>query len=157
MEPVANNVVSVDLRQVEGISFAAKAGSGHWVAMDGPAEHGGSDAATKPLELFLMGMAGCSGMDVVSILAKMRVDLTDFRMEVRAPRAEEHPKVFTKVEIVYHLFGDVSEAQAEKAVSLSQDKFCSASAMLKPGVPIEHRIVIHRDEAALLEGGTIKE
>ncbi len=154
---MADNIVSVDLRQIEGISFAAKAGTGHWVAMDGPAEHGGSNGASKPLELFLMGLAGCSGMDVVSILSRMRVDLQDFRMEVKAPRTEEHPKVFTRVEIIYHLYGDVTEAQAEKAVNLSQDKFCSASAMLKPGVPIEHQIVIHRKEEALLEGGTTKE
>jgi len=150
---VADNIVSVDLRQIEGISFAAKAGSGHWVTMDGPAEHGGNDSASTPLELFLMGMAGCSGMDVVSILSRMRVDLKDFRMEVKAPRVEEHPKVFSHVEIVYHLYGEVTEDQAEKAVTLSQDKYCSASAMLKPGVSIEHQIVIHRKEEALLEGG----
>ncbi len=149
---MADNIVSVDLRQIEGVSFAAKADTGHWVAMDGPAEHGGSESASTPLELFLMGLAGCSGLDVVSILSRMRVELKDFRMEVKAPRTDEHPKVFTRIEIVYHLYGEVTEAQAEKAVKLSQDKYCSASAMLKPGVPIEHQIVIHRKEEALLEG-----
>ena len=154
---MAEKTVRVDLRQIEGVSMAARAGSGHWVPMDGPSELGGSDAAARPLELFLMGLAGCSGMDVISILTKMRARLKDFRMELSAPRAEGQPQVFRKIEIVYHLYGDVSEKQAERAVSLSQDKFCSASAMLKPAVPIEHRIVIHREEAALAEGGKVKE
>jgi putative redox protein len=125
--------------------------------MDGPEEIGGADAATRPLELFLMGLAGCSGMDVISILTKMRVPLSDFRMEVSAPRVEEYPQVFKKIEIVYHIHGDVSDKQAERAVNLSHEKFCSASAMLKPAVPIEHQIIIHRDEEALAEGGTVKE
>jgi len=137
--------------------MAARAGSGHWVAMDGPKEMGGADAATRPLELFLMGLAGCSGMDVISMLAKMRAPLRDLRMELSAPREDDYPQVFKKIEIVYHFYGDLSEKQAERAVSLSHEKFCSASAMLKPTVPIEHQIVIHREEEALAEGGTVKE
>lgn len=154
---MGENIVKVDLRQIEGVSMAARAGSGHWVVMDGPKKMGGSDAATRPIELFLMGLAGCSGMDVISIPEKMRAPLADLRMEVSAPREEEYPQVFKKIEIVYHIYGDVSEKQAERAVNLSQDKFCSASAMLKPAVPIEHQIVIHRETAALAEGGTVKE
>jgi len=154
---VADNIVRVDLRQIAGVSMAAQANSGHWVVMDGPADIGGSAAATRPLELFLMGLAGCTGMDVISILTRMRAGLSDFRMEVSAPRSDDTPKVFTKIEIVYHLFGTVSQAQAERAVSLSQEKYCSASAMLRPQVPIEQRIVIHREETALQKGGTIKE
>ncbi len=154
---MADNTVSVDLRQIEGSSFAARAGSNHWVAMDAPSGFGGNGAGTSPIELFLMGFAGCSGVDVVNILMKMRIKLLDFHMEVRAPRGDEHPKVFTKIEIIYHIYGDVSEEQVEKAIALSHDKYCSASAMLKPGVPIEHQIVIHRENEPLVEGGTIKE
>jgi putative redox protein len=121
--------------------------------MDAPSDYGGNGAGTSPIELFLMGLAGCSGVDVVNILKKKRSKLLDFRMEVRAPRGDEHPKVFTKIEIVYHIYGDVSENQVEKAIALSHEKYCSASAMLKPRVPIEHQIVIHRETEALPEGG----
>lgn len=154
---MSRNLVRVDLRRIEGTSMAARAGSGHWVPMDGPADAGGADAASRPLELFLMGLAGCSGMDVISMLTRMRVRLRDFRMEVEAPRREEPPKVFEKIRIVYHIYGDATEKQAERAVTLSQDKYCSASAMLKPAVPIEHQIVIHREEKALVEGGNTEE
>jgi len=154
---MADNSVVVSLRQIEGASMAARGRSNHWVAMDGPEDLEGSDAASRPLEIFLMGLAGCSGVDVISMLRKMRADLRDFRMELEAPRADTHPKVFTRIDIVYHIYGNVTEEQAERAVTLSQEKYCSASAMLKPIVPIEHRIVIHREATALAEGGNVEE
>lgn len=140
---MSESMMTVDLRQVSGISFLARAGSGHWVAMDGPTDFGGAEAGSRPLELFLMGLAGCTGMDVVTILTKMRADLADFRIEVKAERAEEHPKVFTEIDLIYHFYGDIKESQAEKAIALSQDRYCGASAMLRPGVEIRHSFEIH--------------
>ncbi len=136
--------LSIELRQIEGLAFAARAGSNHWVAMDGPADFQGFGAGTRPMEMLLMSLAGCTGMDVVSILHKMRAPLTDFRMQTRGVRATEHPKVFTEIEIVYHFYGDVPVKQVERAIELSQDRYCSISAMLKPTVKLTHRYEIHR-------------
>ena len=150
---MATRDMQVDLRQIDGVSFAAKALSGHWVTMDGTLENGGHGAAASPLELFLMGAAGCSSYDVVTILKGMRISLADFRLEVRAKRADEEPKVFTELELHYHLYGEVDPKKAERAVALSNEKYCSATAMLKPTVEIKHRISIHPASEALGDEG----
>lgn len=125
------------VRQVEGLSLIGKASSGHWVPMDG-----GSDAASSPLELVLQGLAGCTAVDVLGMLVKMRARIDDFAVEAHAERSDEHPKVFTKVELVYRVRGDVRPQQLERAIALSHGTYCSVSAMLKPGVAIEHRYEI---------------
>ncbi|MBN2694689.1 OsmC family protein [bacterium] len=129
--------MKVELVQGRGMSLMAKADSGHWVVMDGPEEFGGSAAATKPLELMLMGLAGCTGMDVISILQKKRVKLEDFRMEVTTDRVEQHPKVFTEINIHFKIYGkNIKEKDVTRAIELSSDTYCAASAMLKKAVPI---------------------
>ena len=91
------------------------------------------------MELLLMGIAGCTGMDVVSILTKQRVNLTDFSMEVEAKEAEEYPRVFTEIKIHYYLTGpDIRSKDVERAIALSRDKYCSALAMLEKSVAITH-------------------
>jgi putative redox protein len=150
---MATRNIEVDLRQIDGVSFAAKALSGHWVIMDGSKEAGGHGAAASPIELFLMGAVGCASHDVVSILKGMRVELADYRVEASASRRDEEPKSFEKVELDFHLFGDVDEKKAERAVALSLDKYCSAMAMLRPGVEIVPRISIHPASEALGDGG----
>ena len=87
------------VKQVQGTSMAAKADSNHWIFMDGPEEFGGSNAGSRPLELFLMGLGGCTSMDVISILKKKRIKIDDFECHLEADRADEHPKVFTKHQI----------------------------------------------------------
>jgi len=126
------------IHQIKGISLAGKSDSGHWVVMDGPTELGGADSGARPLELFLLGVGGCTAMDVISILTKKRVSLDDLVVEIEAERAEEHPKVFTRVLIKFVITGnDVPEEAVQRAIELSQDKYCSAAAMLKASVPIE--------------------
>jgi putative redox protein len=126
------------IKSVEGLTLAAKAGSGHWLVMDTDAEVGGMDGASKPLELVLMGLGGCTGMDVLSILKKMRVAVDRFEMALEADRAEEHPKVFTKIRVEYRLYGDgIDPLKVEKAIDLSRSTYCSVSAMLSKSVPIE--------------------
>ncbi len=129
--------MKVTINQIQGIALAGKGDSKHWVVMDGPEKFSGLEAGSLPMELFLISLAGCTGMDVVSLLEKMRVKLDDFKMEVEAERAETHPKVFTKIRMEYLLFGkDIDPEKVEKAIDLSQNKYCPASAMLKKTVDI---------------------
>ncbi len=129
--------IKVDLVMAQGITFLAKGKSNHWVTMDGPEEFGGSSAGSKPMEMLLMGLAGCTGMDVVTILNKKRVNLVDFKMELLADRAEEHPQVLTKITIVYKISGkNVKESDVQRAIELSTEKYCGAINTLKHSVEI---------------------
>lgn len=119
------------VKQVEGINFLGKSDSGHWVVLDGPSEFGGSEAGSSPMELVLIALGGCTGMDVASLLDKMRVEYDDLRLEVSAERKDEHPKIFTKIHITYRIWGDVSEDKVEKAIEKSQNKYCSVSDILR--------------------------
>lgn len=127
------------IKQISGITFAGKTDSNHWVTMDGPEDFGGSDAGIRPKELVLLGLAGCTGSDVVSILKKKRIPLNNFEMNIEAEVAEEHPQVFTKINLEYVFYGDeIKKEDVERAIELSQTKYCSVSAMLKNSVEITH-------------------
>lgn len=118
-------------RWVEGMAFMGEAGSGHAVMMDGAPEYGGRNIGIRPMEMLLIGLAGCTGFDVVSILKKGRENVTGCEVEAEAERATEDPKVFTKIHLAYRVTGrGLSRAKAERAVTLSKEKYCSASIML---------------------------
>lgn len=118
-------------RWVEGMAFMGEAGSGHAVMMDGAPEYGGRNIGTRPMEMLLIGLAGCTGFDVVQILKKGRESVTGCEVEVEAERASEDPKIFTRIHIAYRVSGrGLSQAKAERAVTLSKEKYCSASIML---------------------------
>jgi putative redox protein len=126
-------------RQIHGMTFTGKADSNHWVMMDGSVAEGGSAAATSPKELVLVGLAGCTGMDVALILKKKRVQLDEFVVNVSAEEAEEHPRIFTKIHIEYVFRGNnIKPADVEQAIELSQTKYCSVSAMLRKSAEITH-------------------
>jgi len=130
------------VKNVEGLTFLGRAKSKHWVAMDGPETFGGSEAASRPMELFLISLAGCTGADVASLLKKMRVKYDKFEIHVDSERAEEHPKVYTKIYLKYLLWGQDLEAEKEKiekSIDLSQNKYCSISAMIRSAnIPVEY-------------------
>jgi len=129
---------------VKDMAFVGKATSGHLVPMDAAVEAGGANLAIRPIEMLLIGLGGCTGMDVVPIMKKKRVPFTDFWMELEAPQHEDYPKVFTSITITYHVVGKgIKEADVARAVELSVEKYCSANAMLRKAVPIETRIAIH--------------
>ncbi|WP_186421177.1 OsmC family protein [Bosea sp. CS1GBMeth4] len=116
---------------VEGMAFMGEAGSGHAVIMDGAPDYGGRNIGIRPMEMLLIGLAGCTGFDVVQILKKGREAVTGCEVEVEAERASEDPKVFTRIHIAYRVSGrGLSQAKAERAVTLSKEKYCSASIML---------------------------
>jgi len=120
------------LKQVKGIAFAGKTDSNHWITMDGPENFGGSDAGIRPKELLLLSLAGCTASDVVSILQKKRVKLVDFEINISAEMTEDHPKVFTKIDLEYVFYGDnIAEKDVERAIDLSQTTYCGVTAMLK--------------------------
>jgi putative redox protein len=127
------------LKQIDGVTFAAKGDTNHWLLMDGPETVGGTDGASRPKELILFALAGCTASDVVSILKKKRVALQDFSMNLTGHEADEHPKVFTDIHVEYVFTGDdIEPADVERAIELSTSKYCSVSAMLTPKVTITH-------------------
>lgn len=97
-----------------------------------------------PMELLATALGGCTAMDVASILLKMRQPLEAFSVEVSGERAEEHPKRFTSLEVVYHLKGELDERKVERAIELSEERYCSVEATLRPSVPISSRYDIER-------------
>ena len=114
-----------------GMSFEAENERGVSIIMDASPKHGGEDKGPAPMEVFLHSLGGCTGMDVVSILNKMREPLEDFHLEIDAERAAEYPKVYTKVNIKYVLKGNLDPKKVKKAIDLSSDKYCSVTAMLR--------------------------
>jgi putative redox protein len=131
------------IKQVDGITMVGMADSNVWITMDGPKEFGGSEAGVRPLELLLIGLGGCTGMDVISILAKKRASLDDFKVHIEADRTDEHPKIFTEIRMKYVFYGkELNPKHVEEAIALSQEKYCSASAMLKKACKIKHEYEI---------------
>ncbi len=121
------------------VSFLAKAGSGHEVLMDGAPEAGGQNRGPRPMEMMLMGLGGCTTFDVVLILKRGRHDIEDCVVEIEAERATEDPKVFTHIHLHFIVTGkDLQPQVVERAISLSAEKYCSASMMLKQTVRITH-------------------
>ncbi len=127
------------VRHMQGVTFAGKADSGHWVMMDGPAQLGGSDAGSRPKELILIALGGCTGSDVAAILQKKRIPFEDFELHLTANMAEEHPQVYTSIHIEYVVSGEnINPADVERAIELSTTKYCAVSAMLRASVEITH-------------------
>ena len=122
------------------VKFVGETGTGHNITMDGPESHGGTNQGPRPMEMLLLGVGGCSSFDVVDILKKSRQQVTSCRTEITAERADEVPAVFTKIHIRFIVSGkDLKEKQVARAVSLSAEKYCSASIMFgKAGVEITH-------------------
>ncbi len=137
---------------VEGMAFMGEAGSGHAVMMDGAPEYGGRNIGIRPMEMLLIGLAGCTGFDVVQILKKGREPVTGCEVEVEAERAEQDPKVFTRIHLSYRVSGPgLSQAKAERAVTLSKEKYCSASIMLGATAKVTYSLAVideTRKEAA---------
>ncbi len=108
------------------------------ILLDTSKEAGGRDEGMKPTDLVLVGLAGCSSMDIVSILKKKRQNIIDYKVKVTGERAENHPKVFTKISIIYEIKGEnIDENAVKRAIELSKDKYCSVWAMLKNGIDIK--------------------
>jgi len=120
------------------MSFEGVGDTGFVQKMDADTTVGGDNSAARPMEFIGIGLAGCTAMDVISILQKKRQPVTDFRVQIHAPRADEHPKVFTSAVIEYLVTGkDVDEAALLRAIELSAEKYCPAQAMLSKAFPMQ--------------------
>jgi len=116
---------------VDGMQFVGEAGSGHAIVLDGRESVGGRDTGARPMELLLVGLAGCTAMDVKFILQRRRQKVTGVQVKVEAERAEEHPKVYTQIKLNYIVRGhNLSEKAVVDTIEQSEGKYCSASAML---------------------------
>ncbi|HTJ94518.1 MAG TPA: OsmC family protein [Pararobbsia sp.] len=130
----------------DGMSFAAETGSGHLVNMDGAPEGGGRNLAPRPVEMVLLGTGGCTAYDVVMIAKKSRQDIRGCTVELKAERASEDPKVFTKIHFHFTVTGrNLNAATIERAINLSHDKYCSASIMLAKTAELTHSFEIVED------------
>ena len=125
----------------EGLLFEATTPHGTIALASGLDEPGNG---VTPMETLATAVGACTAMDVASILVKMRQPLEGFSVEVRGERAEEHPKRFLSLEVVYRLKGDLDERKVERAIGLSEERYCSVAATLRPAVPITSRYVIER-------------
>jgi putative redox protein len=120
------------------MSFRGEAGSGFSVPLGAEAAVGGDEDGFRPLELMLVSLAGCTAMDVISILQKKRQQVTGFSVQVDGERADAHPRVFTRIRLQYTIRGrGIDPAAVARAIELSETKYCPAQAMLRPGVSIE--------------------
>lgn len=126
------------------VHFTAVADSQHEINIDGPPDLGGENMGTRPMELVLLGLGGCAATDVVHILKKSRQDVKACNVQIDAERAETEPKVFTKIHLTFEISGDDLEPKkAERAVSLSAEKYCSASILMRrAGVDVTHDLQI---------------
>lgn len=123
----------------EGMSFEGSADSGFTVSLGASQAVGGADDGFRPMELIAIGLAGCTGMDVISILRKKREDVTGFKVEVSTERADEHPRIFTNIHLHYTIEGQaIKRASVERAIELSENRYCPAQAMLEKAAPITH-------------------
>ena len=131
--------MNISVNWVDGLLMVGKSDSGHTITMDGPPESGGENLGVRPMEMLLLGVAGCTMIDIVTTLKKMRQDLSCLETKINAERATDHPKVFTNIHIQFILKGqNLDEKKVDKAISLSADKYCSASIMLGETATITH-------------------
>jgi len=131
--------MKVRVKWVEDVTFMGESETGHAIVMDGAPENGGRNIGMRPMETLLIGMGGCTSFDVVTILKKSRQPVVNCVAEISAERADEIPKVFTKIHVHFVVTGnDLNEKQVARAVELSAEKYCSASIMLSKSVEITH-------------------
>ncbi|AEH48054.1 OsmC family protein [Parageobacillus thermoglucosidasius] len=122
------------------MSFTGMSASGVQIPIDASKEAGGQDSGARPMELLLHGLAGCTGIDVIAILTKMRLEVRSFYMEVEGTRASDHPKRFTDIHLHYVFEGDLPEDKVVRAIRLSKEKYCSVSHSLNAAITASYSI-----------------
>jgi len=128
---------------VDGLQFIGEGSSGHAIVMDGDVSVGGRNTGTRPTELLLIGIGGCSGMDIASVLKKKKQDVRGLEINVKGEKAENYPKKFTDIDIEFVIKGrNISDDAVKKAVELSMEKYCSVKATLEGSAKITWRYKI---------------
>ncbi len=137
-------MVEAKVTFVDGLQFVGEAASGHAIVMDGDIDSGGKDTGLRPMEVLLIGLGGCSGMDVVSILKKKKQDIRGLTINVKGEKADSYPKRFTHIDIEFVVAGrNLSEEAVKRAVDLSMGKYCSVKATLEGSAKVDfsYRII----------------
>ena len=135
--------MKVRVTWADNMMFVGETGSGHALVMDGAPEAGGKNLGARPMEMLLLGLGGCTAFDVVLILKRGREPVNGCRVDVEAERAESEPKIFTKIHMIYRLSGKgLSPVKVERAIQLSKEKYCSASAILGATAEITHEFTV---------------
>lgn len=134
-------LMNVKVELEENLKFNAQGETGHNMPMDASESSGGDDSAASPMEMLLAGLGGCTGIDVVMILRKMKAEIEDFNIDIEAERAEEHPKRYKKIHLKYYIKGkNLEDKKVQKAIDLSENKYCSASASLNAEITHSYEI-----------------
>lgn len=129
---------------IDGMAFETHV-DGHHLLYDADQKVGGMDRGPKPKPMLLVSLAGCTGMDVISLLKKMRVDYDDFKIEITGKLTDEHPKYYHEINIKYHVWGNnVDQSKVKKSVDLSQERYCGVSYMLSKAAQINYTIIYHK-------------
>jgi putative redox protein len=139
-------MINIEINRVSGdYGFEAKDAAGHVVRIDTSPETGGANFGVRPMQMLLMGLGGCSGIDIVSILKKQRQELTDFKTTIEGLReADKEPSLWQTVNIKFELTGKLDKEKVQRAVALSMDKYCSvAETMRRAGAKLTWEVVIH--------------
>lgn len=137
-------MVKVNIDWQGKMKFTGTDEAGNSINMDAPVAAGGDGSAPTPLSLVLMAIAGCTGIDVLSILSKMKIKLDNFSMEVEGERADQHPKIFTNINVLYKFKGaDLPRDKVERAVKLSVDKYCSVGHIVNKSAQINYAYEIN--------------
>jgi putative redox protein len=139
-------MVTVELARVKSdFGLEVKDEGGHIVRIDNSPEHGGENFGVRPMQLLLMGLGGCSAMDVISILKKQRQEIKDYKMVITGERESgKEPSLWKDVMVEFHIYGNVDEDKAKRAAELSMEKYCSVSATLKQsGTSLQWKVFVH--------------
>lgn len=132
-------MLQAKVKWVDNLQFVGESGTGHAIVMDGDVSVGGNNTGVRPTELLLIGLGGCSGMDIVSILQKKRLQVTDMSINIKGEKADTYPKRFTDIEIEFIIRGkDLTEDAVKRAVDLSMEKYCSVKATLEGSAKISY-------------------
>ncbi len=147
----------ISVRLIDKMRFRLHTGSGHDVVMDASSTAGGENAGPRPMELVLASLGGCAAMDVISILRKMRQDVTAYEVSAHGEAAEEHPQRYTSIVVTHHVGGSgLVEANVRRAIFLSMSRYCPVFAMLSPSVPITVRYEINEGEGEIVATGDVE-
>ncbi|WP_075603241.1 OsmC family protein [Saccharicrinis aurantiacus] len=134
---------TVDLKWIENMAFESNVG-GHSIRIDAGEEHGGDNSGHRPKPLMLLALAGCTGMDITSMLKKMRVKFDDLTISVEGELTDEDPKYYKEMTVIYHFIGeDLPMAKLERAVKLSEEQYCGVSALYQLAIPVHFKIKVN--------------
>lgn len=137
-------MLQAKVKWVDGLQFVGESGTGHAIVMDADLDVGGSNTGMRPMEMLLVGLGGCSGMDVASILTKKKQNVADISINIKGQKADTYPKKFTDIEIEFIISGkNLSEEDVKKAIDLSMEKYCSVKATLEGVAKINYSYKIN--------------